>query len=105
MQGSPEILRGVNINPNTKRYTPPLDEFEVDHCVLQQEKSVVFPPVPGPSIFLVTAGKGAMNAEAEEIVSKGDVLFAPANTSISITAASELELYRAGMNSRFLGLE
>lgn len=98
-------MRGVLINPNTRRYTPPLDEFEVDHCVLEDEKSVVFPAVPGPSIFLVTAGKGTMNAEAEEIVSEGDVLFAPANTSIGITAASELQLYRAGVNSRFFGLE
>lgn len=104
-QGSPEILRGVNINPNTKRYTPPLDEFEVDHCVLADEKSVVFPAVPGPSIFLVTAGKGIMNAEAEEIVSVGDVLFAPANTSICVTAASELQLYRAGVNSSFFELK
>lgn len=105
MQGCPEILEGVKINSNTKRYTPPLDEFEVDHCVLEDEKSVVFPSVPGPSIFLVTAGRGKMISEAEEIVSEGDVLFAPANTHIHITAASELHLYRAGVNGRFFGQE
>ncbi|WOH07639.1 hypothetical protein DCAR_0727072 [Daucus carota subsp. sativus] len=104
-QGSPEILPGVNINSSIKRYTPPLDEFEIDHCVLKDENSVVFPAVPSPSIFLVTAGNGTMKSEAEEIVSEGDVLFAPANTRISVTAASELHLYRAGVNSRFFGLD
>ncbi|WOH00290.1 hypothetical protein DCAR_0519649 [Daucus carota subsp. sativus] len=104
-QGSPEILPGVNINSSIKRYTPPLDEFEIDHCVLKDENSVVFPVVPGPSIFLVTAGNGTMKSEAEEIVSEGDVMFAPANSRICVTAASELHLYRAGVNSRFFRLD
>lgn len=100
MQGFPEILLGVPINPNTRRYTPPLDEFEVDHCVLHLGASIVFPAIPGPSIFLVAAGDGTMHSAAERIVSEGDVLFAPASTEISVTAASELHLYRAGVNSR-----
>lgn len=37
----------------------------------------------------------------EHMVTEGDVLFAPANTEITITTASELQLYRAGVNSRF----
>lgn len=100
MQGFPEILQGVSINPNTRRYTPPLDEFEVDRCILDHGTSVVFPAVPGPSILLVTAGNGTMHSAAEDMVSEGDVLFTPANTQISVTAASELHLYRAGVNSR-----
>ncbi|KAK1433244.1 hypothetical protein QVD17_10153 [Tagetes erecta] len=59
-QGSPEILKGVPVNEYTKRYNPPFDEFEVEQCVLDQGASVIFPAVPGPSIFLVLSGQGFM---------------------------------------------
>ncbi|KAK9066915.1 hypothetical protein SSX86_014239 [Deinandra increscens subsp. villosa] len=59
-QGSPEILKGVPLNEYTKRYNPTSEEFEVDQCVLDQGASVVFPAVPGPSIFLVLSGQGFM---------------------------------------------
>ncbi|GFZ03665.1 mannose-6-phosphate isomerase, type I [Actinidia rufa] len=35
-QGFPEILQGYPLNPYTKRYIPPFDEFEVDRCILPQ---------------------------------------------------------------------
>nr|AAX31279.1 phosphomannose isomerase [Cyamopsis tetragonoloba] len=103
-QGSPEILPGVPLNPYVKKYTPPFKEFEIDRCILPQGKTVVFPAVPGPSIFLVTVGEGVMNTGSpskEQVVSEGDVLFAAAYTEISVTSASELHLYRTGVNSRF----
>ena len=61
LQGSPEILRGVSVNPYVNKYTPPFEEFEIDRCILPQGETVVFPAVPGPSIFLVTVGEGTMN--------------------------------------------
>ncbi|KAI4346885.1 hypothetical protein L6164_007748 [Bauhinia variegata] len=102
-RGSPEILQGVHLNPYVTRYLPPFDEFEVDCCILPKGKTLVFPAVPGPSIFLVTAGKGTMNAESPKdlVVTEGDVVFAAANTEISVTSASELHLHRTGVNSRF----
>ncbi|PSS33595.1 Mannose-6-phosphate isomerase [Actinidia chinensis var. chinensis] len=101
-QGFPKILEGVPLNPYTRRYLPPFDEFEVDRCILPQGASSVFPPSPGPSIFVVIEGEGTMHAKSfEDIVREGDVLFAPANTDINVTTASELHIYRAGINSRF----
>ncbi|KAI4352216.1 hypothetical protein L6164_006489 [Bauhinia variegata] len=102
-QGSPEILRGVRLNPYVTRYLPPFDEFEVDCCILPRGETVVFPAIPGPSIFLVTAGEGTMNPGSPkgQVVTEGDVLFAAANTEISVTSASELHLYRTGVNSKF----
>ncbi|KAK7295788.1 hypothetical protein RJT34_18700 [Clitoria ternatea] len=102
-QGSPEILQGVPFNPYVTRYTPPFEEFEIDSCVLPQGETVVFPAVPGPSIFLVTVGDGMMNTGTPKghVVTEGDVLFAAAYTEISITSASELHLYRTGVNSNF----
>ncbi|RYR59997.1 hypothetical protein Ahy_A04g017108 [Arachis hypogaea] len=104
-QGSPEILQGVPLNPYVNRYTPPFEEFEIDRCILPQGETVVFPAVQGPSIFLVTTGKGMMNikggSQKGHEVTEGDVLFAAANIEISIISASKLHLYRAGVNSKF----
>ncbi|CAM8941306.1 unnamed protein product [Rhodiola kirilowii] len=56
-QGYPEILKGVILNPYTKRYIPPFDEFEVDHCVLPHNASTTFSAMRGPSVFLAMAGE------------------------------------------------
>lgn len=110
LQGSPEILQGVSLNPYTTRYLPPFEEFEIDCCNLPQSAAVIFPSVLGPSLFLFTAGKGHFDAglpeddmvkEGDDIVEEGGVFFVPANTKISITAKStELQLYRVGVNSK-----
>lgn len=100
----PEILKGVPLNSYVMRYLPPFDEFEVDRCILPPGALTIFPAVPGPSIFTVMIGEGMMHAAGSskgDVITEGDVLFAPANTEISITSASELQLYRAGVNSRF----
>lgn len=97
-------MQGVPLNPYTKRYRPPFDEFEVDCCILPQGASAVFPAVPGPSVFVVTEGEGMMYAAPfEEVVEEGDVLFVSANTDIILRTASEsgLHMYRAGVNSKF----
>lgn len=102
-QGYPEILKGFPISPYITRYLPPFDEFEVDRCVLPRGASAVFPAIPAPSIFLVLAGDGTLHdGSSKDILTEGDVLFAPANTEITISTSSELQLYRAGVNSRFL---
>ncbi|KAF5748013.1 mannose-6-phosphate isomerase 1 [Tripterygium wilfordii] len=101
-QGFPEILQGFPLSPYITRYLPPFDEFEVDRCVLHMGASTVFPAIPGPSIFLVVGGEGTMKGVvSKEVVCEGDVLFVPANVEITLTAAAELHLYRAGVNSRF----
>ncbi|KAK8669579.1 hypothetical protein V6N13_107005 [Hibiscus sabdariffa] len=101
--GYPEILSGLPLSSYITRYLPPFDEFEVDRCVLPKGSSTVFPAVPGPSIFLALAGEGTLKTGCwEGIVTEGDVMFEAANTEITITAtATELQIYRAGINSRF----
>lgn len=104
-QGFPEIIRGVPLNPRVTRYTTPFDEFEVDHCLLQPKESVVFPAIPGPSIFLVVAGEGKMHMASgveEQKIAKGDVYFVPAQNEIRLSAVADeqITMYRAGVNSR-----
>ena len=98
-------MQGVALNPHTRRYLPPFNEFEVDWCVLPEGASAVFPPAPGPSIFVVVEGDGRMHAKSfeDDVVREGDVLFVPANTDIKLTTASGLHVYRAGVSSRFFG--
>ncbi|KAK4361521.1 hypothetical protein RND71_020473 [Anisodus tanguticus] len=103
-QGFPEILKGTVVNPYTKRYLPPFDEFEVDRCILPQNSTTVFPSIPGPSIFLVMEGEGTMTTSSDEVVAEGDVLFASANTKITVATLSGLHLYRAGVSSRLFEL-
>ncbi|KAF9593845.1 hypothetical protein IFM89_025630 [Coptis chinensis] len=103
-QGLPEILQGIPLDPYTKRYSPPFDEFEVDCCVLPQLATTVFPAISGPSIFIVTSGQGTMQTESssKEELKEGSVIFVPADTQITIACISDLQLYRAGVNSKFL---
>lgn len=106
MQGFPTILQGVPLNEYTRKYAPPFDEFEVDRCILPLAASVSFPSVPGPSLFLVMSGKGTIvtSYSEESSFQEGEVLFVPAYMEVSITAtATELHMYRAGVNNRVFG--
>lgn len=103
-QGFPEILQGVSLNEYTRKYAPPFDEFEVDRCILPVAASVSFPSVPGPSLFLLMSGKGTIvtGYSEETTFQEGEVLFVPAYMEVSVTAAAtELHMYRAGVNNRF----
>lgn len=104
LQGFPDILKGTVVNPYTKRYLPPFDEFEVDRCILPQNSTTVFASIPGPSIFLVVEGEGTMTTSSNKVVAEGDVLFASANTSITVATMSGLHLCRAGVSSRLFEL-
>jgi len=105
-QGHPDIIRGFNVEGTggcIKRYRPPFEEFEVDHCHLFKGKMTAFPAMAGPSVFLVTEGMGTIRMGfSMEKISAGDVLFAPANTKLSIHSETRLELYRAGVNTKYL---
>jgi mannose-6-phosphate isomerase len=105
MQIFPEILRGIHVQPYVRRYTPPFDEFEVDCCLLPPGEMVVISPVPGPSIFLVVKGEGEVQVDSMsgEKAKEGDVFLVPAYTEIKISAFKPefMQLYRAGVNSRF----
>ncbi|KAH9616682.1 hypothetical protein KSS87_018363 [Heliosperma pusillum] len=105
-QGCPEILRGFNVegtDGSTKRYRPPFEEFEVDHCHLSEGRTILFPSMAGPSLFLVTQGMGTLRVGfSAEKIKAGDVLFAPAHSKLSISSDTRLEIYRAGVNSKFL---
>ncbi|KAF8673204.1 hypothetical protein HU200_048754 [Digitaria exilis] len=106
-QTFPEVLHGVPVQPYVTRYTPSTDEFEVDRYLLPPGKSVTMSPVPGPSIFLVMTGEGEIQAGSMHDSTKakeGDIFFVPAHTEVKLLTSGprSLQLYRSGVNSRFL---
>lgn len=106
-QGPPKILCGVPVNPYTKRYSPPFEEFEVDVCILPKGHFVALPVVPGPSVVLVLQGEGLMSQvfEKENCTTKlkrGDIFFIPAGIKLGLESSlthHDLHLYRAGVSS------
>ncbi|KAF3320390.1 mannose-6-phosphate isomerase 1-like protein [Carex littledalei] len=48
----PEILRGVPLNKNVYRYTPPIRRISSRPVFSFSYETVTFTPVSGPSIFL-----------------------------------------------------
>ncbi|KAI3927544.1 hypothetical protein MKW92_037878 [Papaver armeniacum] len=111
-QGYPDILQGVAVNQYITRYMPPFDEFEVDRCNLPEGEFTEFPALLGPSLFVVTRGAAKIQVVSadhreEKEVARGDVFFVAAHTGIIITTTNMegtggLQLFRAGVNSRFL---
>ncbi|EAZ08978.1 hypothetical protein OsI_31243 [Oryza sativa Indica Group] len=104
-QAFPEILQGVPVQPHVRRYSPPFDEFEVDWCLVPADEVVTISSVPGPSVFLVITGEGELHAESlsggKKEAKEGDVFFVPAYTEINLSTHKSMQLYRAGVNSRF----
>ncbi|KAJ7549795.1 hypothetical protein O6H91_07G069700 [Diphasiastrum complanatum] len=113
-QGLPEILTGTPVNSFTKRYSPPFDEFEVDHIVVPSGDKVSFAAISGPSIYLVCEGVGTLTPQRSTIfgLKVGDIFFIPAGKDIEVSAITEadvsgkasssLQLYRAGVSSKVL---
>ncbi|CAA6671314.1 unnamed protein product [Spirodela intermedia] len=101
---------GDPLSAHVSRYTPPFEEFEVDRCSLPSGEAAVLPASPGPSLVVVVAGEGRMEAAAvsgsqeDYEAAEGYVFFVPAGIELRLTAGSagELLLYRAGVNSKLL---
>ena len=79
-------------------YDPPIPEFSVLRVALESRAQEVHQPVPGPSVTVVTGGHGAIKWGSEKLeVSKGEVFFIGADTSVTFAAegGEGLVLYRA----------
>ena len=98
--GKPEILTGDVIDKNTKRYSPPFDEFELEVISCSKNETSEFTVSQGPSILLVKNGKGALNDDVT--IEKGSVVFVNANEKIALKASSDddVSIYRAQVNTR-----
>lgn len=81
-------------------YDPPVPEFAVVRVEAEKTGSVKHRRLRGPSIFIVTKGRGRITWAGEggengEELSEGRVLFVGANTPVTFEAEESLEVYRA----------
>jgi len=97
--GKPEVLTGDVIDKNTKRYSPPFDEFELEVISCSKNETAELTVSQGPSILLVKNGKGTLNDDVA--IEKGSVVFANANEKMTlISDDGEVSIYRAQVNTR-----
>ncbi|TFY53304.1 hypothetical protein EVJ58_g9523 [Rhodofomes roseus] len=79
-------------------YDPPIPEFSVLQVLVPGGQTEAHPPIEGPSIAIVTEGKGTLESAGEKLeVAEGDVVFIGAVTGVKLVAAEEgqLAIYRA----------
>lgn len=96
-QGPPPRLDGVPVRPHTLRYAPPMEEFELEQVALPAAAAGELPPVASPGLVLVQGGTATGSAEKATSpgapeplsLSRGDVLFVPAGTRMTLAAGSE----------------
>ena len=81
----------------TKLYNPPIPEFAVLLTRVPSGEQETHDELEGPSLLIVTQGKGKVTCGAcKPVVAKeGSVLFAGAGTKLTFEADDELVLYRA----------
>lgn len=81
-------------------YDPPIPEFSVVRVEAEKGASAKHDALRGPSILIVTKGRGRISwggekGESGEELSEGRVLFVGARTGVTFTAEESLEVYRA----------
>lgn len=113
--GPPDVLRGEAIHDHVKVFRPPFDEFEIQLVEVPAGETVSVPTNPGPLLLLVQGGGGAAVAtggavlasaagpelKARTELGRGGVLFVPAGTSVTYTAAEggPLTVWAAAVNA------
>ena len=98
--GSKQLLKPEIISPSTSLYDPPIDEFSVFKVSLDKGKEV-HRPIDGPSLSVVTTGKGSVQGKDGKIeIEKGDVLFIGAGEEVSWESEQELVVFRAYVEAK-----
>ncbi|CAK0769933.1 hypothetical protein CVIRNUC_003717 [Coccomyxa viridis] len=117
-RGPPTILNGNAVpgRPWTTVYSPPFDEFEVEHVSIPEKArfqgiQTFLPANPGPQVFVVRAGTGQAylrNPPSDNLSSilhkdiklhTGSVVFVPAKTPVKLEATDDgLDVWIAAVN-------
>jgi mannose-6-phosphate isomerase len=83
-------------NGKTKVYAPPMSEFDMLATELKSGESEGICPIDGPSIMIVTKGKGKLKAGSDEYeLSEGYIFFVGAGVETVYEAQEDMQLFRA----------
>jgi mannose-6-phosphate isomerase len=81
---------------HTRVLAPPMSEFDMLITELKGEETETIKALQGPSVLIVTEGRGALKAEGKEHeVKEGYVFFIGYNTKIELAAEAGLETHIA----------
>jgi mannose-6-phosphate isomerase len=83
-----QLLTTSSFAPKTELYDPPIDEFSVLRTSLDQGETEKHRPIEGPSITIVTEGKGRVG---DVEVQRGDVVFIAAEVEVEFESSKEGE--------------
>lgn len=104
VQGPPEVMRGDNVREHTLRYSPPMEEFQLERMDIPGSCTTSIPAVPGPAIILAQHGSVSAAAGEQTIsIKRGDVVFVPAGIHIELETSEEpARLWVANISGRLL---
>ena len=92
------IVKPLSVSQSSTLYDPPIPEFSVIQVKLPTGGKECHDGIRGPSIVIVTEGKGKVSWGDEALdIGLGDVFFVGAETRIELEASGvgELVIYRA----------
>ncbi|WWC64943.1 mannose-6-phosphate isomerase, class I [Kwoniella dejecticola CBS 10117] len=99
--GNKQLLKPINFNEQddtSKLYDPPIAEFSVVKINLPAGGKTPHRKIEGPSIAIITQGKGSVSASSNEDevdFERGQVIFIGADQEVQWEASEELEVFRA----------
>ncbi|WRT70942.1 mannose-6-phosphate isomerase [Kwoniella shivajii] len=96
--GNKQLLKPTSFgeDDSTKLYDPPIEEFSVLRVELAHGEKTSHEAIEGPSIAVVTEGKGVVGSDGDELdFERGDVIFIGAGEQVDWEAKEKLEIFRA----------
>eukprot|EP00466_Bigelowiella_natans_P001678 jgi/Bigna1/92704/estExt_fgenesh1_pm.C_550007 len=99
----PEIMKGKQLDDNTKMFTCPIDEFELTVTKVAGGSSYSLKGVKGHSLILAYDGTAAAASKSGTKcdMKKGSVLFVQGGADVTFTATSDLTIYRSSSINTF----
>jgi len=95
----PEIMRGEPIDEFSLKFEPPVSEFLLIRTLLPTQRHASLPVLDSPSIFLVYSGTGELATGTEtHRLEPGSIILATARARVSLSATSDLLLFRCSAN-------
>lgn len=84
-------------SPHTRLYNPPIPEFAVLLITLEDDETETHPAIDGPSLGIVTEGKGTVKWNDEGVLElfQGGVFFIGAGTHLQFQSEGRLVVARA----------
>ncbi|WVO18557.1 mannose-6-phosphate isomerase [Cryptococcus depauperatus] len=99
--GNKQLLQPTLFQPDdesTKLYNPPIEEFSVLRIELAKGTKATHRKVEGPSLAVVTEGKGAVSVSGTQKkieLQRGEVIFLGAGSAVEWEAFENIEIFRA----------